>query len=180
MSAVLISCFKLDVADRDGFVEYLIRKGGQSSTPSVFKVYDNQQEIRFIVRFDSTARYKTIDPGNQHDINKLYGFADNDRPHQFYSARIGWRWLDERLELHAYVYNDSSRITRLLTTVTLQRDITCTIKVNGKQYLFTVDGVTTTMPRSATSPGALGYRLFPYFGGNEAAPQDIRIKIKEY
>jgi hypothetical protein len=173
------SCFKSDTTG-DGFVEYLIRKGGQSSSPSSYKFYNNQPELRFAVRFDSTARYRTLIPTNQLDINKLYGFADNDKPHHEFSARIGWRWLEEKLELHAYVYNDSVRSSKLIKAVPLQTDIQCSIRVDGKQYVFTVDGTTVTMPRSATSPGALGYRLYPYFGGDETAPQDIRIKIKEY
>lgn len=177
----LTSCTKQDGAGNDdGFVLYTIPKGAQSSTPSLYKKYNNIPELRFVVRFDSTARYKTTDPINQQDINKLYGFADNDKPHQLYSARFGWRWLDEKLELHAYVYNDSARVTRLLTAVPLLKDVNCSIKVDGKQYLFTVDGATTSMPRTATSPGALGYRLYPFFGGDEFSPQDIRIKIKEY
>lgn len=175
-----VSCLKFDVADRDGFVEYLIRKGGQSSTPSVYKFYQNQSELRFIVRFDSSARYRTVDPVNQQDINKLYGFADNDKPHHHFSARIGWRWFDEKLELHGYVYNDSVRSSKVITTVPLLKDVDCSIKVDARQYVFTVDGDTATLPRTASSPGALGYRLFPYFGGDETAPQDIRIRIKEF
>ena len=176
---VVSSCTKQDGAGADGFVEYLIRKGSQSSTPSVYKFYRNQPELRFTVRFDSTAVYKTSDPANQQDINKLYGFADNDKSHQIFSARIGWRWLDSKLELHAYVYNDSVRTTSLISAVPLLREVECAIRVVGNRYVFTVDGVTTTMPRTATSPGALGYRLFPYFGGDESAPPDIRIKIRE-
>jgi hypothetical protein len=173
------SCLKSAMTE-DGFVEYLIRKGGQSSSPSPLKSYNNQPEQRFIVRFDSTAHYKTVNPTNQQDINKLYGFADNDKSHQIFSARIGWRWLDEKLELHAYVYNDSVRSSKLIKAVPILTDVQCSIRVDGKQYVFTVDGTTATMPRTATSPGALGYRLYPFFGGDESAPQDIRIRIKEY
>ncbi len=177
----LSSCIKKEATGPDaGFVEYLIRKGGQSSSPSAYKFYNNQAEQRFIVRFDSSAIYKNVIPVNQLDLNKLYGFADNDKPHHHFSARIGWRWLDSKLELHAYVYNDSVRSSKLISAVPLLKDVNCSIKVDGKQYLFTVDGATATMPRMATSTGALGYRLYPYFGGDEFAPQDIRIKIKEY
>ena len=179
--AGLCACVKKEATGPDaGFVEYLIRKGAQSSSPSTYKFYNNQAEQRFIVRFDSSAIYKNVIPVNQLDLNKLYGFADNDKPHHHFSARIGWRWLDSKLELHAYVYNDSVRSSKLIAAVPLLKDVNCSIKVDGKQYLFTVDGATATMPRTATSTGALGYRLYPYFGGDEFAPQDIRVKIKEY
>ena len=56
-------------------------------------------ERKFVVKFDSTSIYNTLIPSNQYDINKLYGFSDNDSVHHLYSARFGWRWSDQARKL---------------------------------------------------------------------------------
>jgi hypothetical protein len=35
------------------------------------------------------------------------------------------------------------------------------------------------MPRSSITAKASGYLLFPYFGGDETAPHDMGIEIKD-
>jgi hypothetical protein len=35
------------------------------------------------------------------------------------------------------------------------------------------------MPRAAATVKAKGYRLYPYFGGDETAPHDITISIRD-
>jgi len=35
------------------------------------------------------------------------------------------------------------------------------------------------MSRASSTATAVGYKLYPYFGGDEAAPHDINIWIKE-
>lgn len=180
--AILASgCSKnpLDPASSGDFVSYVIAKGQQSASPSAYKYYSSITEQRFVVRFDSSAIYKTVDPSNQGDINKLYGFADDDKPHHVSSARIGWRWFGGKLELHGYVYNDSVRTTTLITDVPLKTDINCSIKVSGTQYQFTVNGSSLTMTRKAKTATGVGYRLYPFFGGTENAPQEIRIQVRE-
>jgi hypothetical protein len=34
------------------------------------------------------------------------------------------------------------------------------------------------MPRHCTGGVGIAYKLLPYFGGDEVAPQEIRIKIR--
>ncbi|MEY4702167.1 MAG: hypothetical protein RIR96_64, partial [Bacteroidota bacterium] len=36
-----------------------------------------------------------------------------------------------------------------------------------------------SIPRTATGSVANGYQLYPYFGGDETAPQLITIRIKD-
>lgn len=178
---LLAGCGKNPLAPDAGsdFITYLIAKGQQSASPAAYKFYNGLSEQRFIVRFDSSAIYRTVDPGNQADINKLYGFADDDKPHHASSARIGWRWYGGRLELHGYVYNDSVRSTALITDVPFKTDVNCSIRVSGNQYQFTVNGTALTMVRKARTATGVGYRLYPFFGGTEMSPQDIRIQIRE-
>ena len=163
--------------DAAGFVKYTIRKGQQYCDQSTYKTVETA-EMKFVVKFDSTAIYQTASPENQYDINKLYGFSDNNADHHQYSARFGWRWSDKALRLFAYVYNAGSVTSKELTTINIGSEINCSIKVTSANYLFSVDGVTTPVPRMSTMEKAKGYQLYPYFGGDEMAPHQINIWIK--
>jgi hypothetical protein len=132
-----------------------------------------------MVKFDSSAIYQTIDPSNQYDINKLFGFSDNNGPHHVFSARIGWRWSDNALRLFGYIYNNGVQENKEIAAIPIGKEIGCKIKTTSANYIFTVDGNTIAMPRLSTTPLAKGYQLYPYFGGDELAPHDITILIKE-
>ncbi len=160
------------------YVTYTIRKGEQSSDHAPLELLD-VHELRFNVKFDSTAIYQTLDPVNQLDVNKLYGFADNNAHHQQFSARFGWRYLNNKLTLHGYVYNNANRIINDLAEIQIGRAYDCSIKIIGNKYKFTVDSTSLEMPRTATTATSSGYKLFPFFGGDELAPHDIRIYIRQ-
>jgi len=160
------------------FVEYNIRKGSHFSSGNSFTQL-HQKELRFQVIFDSSAIYKNIRPDNQYDINKLYGFSDCSTLHHENSARFGWRWNGKSVELHAYCYLDSIRYDRLLDTVSIGRTTELAIKLLPWQYGFEINKETRFVPRHCSSTIIEGYRLYPYFGGDETAPHDINIRIKE-
>jgi len=159
------------------FTKYTIRKGQQYSDRSTLKFVETAQ-MKFIVKFDSSAIYQSISSENQFDINKLYGFSDNNAGHHQYSARFGWRWSGNALRLFAYVYNAGAVLSRELATVAIGTETNCSIEVSNSSYLFTINGITERIPRMATTPRAKGYQLYPYFGGDEAAPHDITIWIR--
>ena len=158
-------------------VAFLIKAGSHNCTASSFAPV-NLLEQKFTVRFDSSAIYTTTIPLNQLDINKLYGFSDNAALHHDFSARFGWRWSDGALRLFAYVYNEGKVASEEITTVEIGKDIACSLRVKGNQYEFQVADKIKLMPRASTTPTAQGYLLYPYFGGDEAAPHDVRIWIK--
>ncbi len=60
------------------FIKYTIRQGQQYCDQSAF-VNVAYAELKFTVKFDNTAKYQTTDPANQEDINKLFGFSDNNK-----------------------------------------------------------------------------------------------------
>ena len=161
------------------FTKYTIQKGNQFCDRNGYKPIE-LTEMKFLARFDSTAIYQTQSIENQYDINKLYGFSDNNTDHHQYSARFGWRWSDKALRLFAYVYNGGAVISKELTTVMIGAEVNCSIRISCDNYLFTVDGTTTSMPRTATTDKAKGYQLYPYFGGDESAPHQIDIWIKNF
>lgn len=162
------------------FVTYTIAKGQHYvNNDSTNLEIINSKQLNFICKFDNSAIYSNSNKANQSDINKLYGFSDNNKKHHDFSARFGWNWLNNGLHLWAYTYNDAKVSVKDLGTVTIGSEITCSIKVLPTHYIYSVNGINTFVPRTATTANALGYKLYPYFGGDEPAPQDITILIKE-
>ncbi len=159
-------------------VEYLIKKGQQSCDKSVYQPV-NLSELKFMVKFDSSAIYKTVDPDNQGDINKLYGFSDNNTMHHQFSARFGWRWKNNELQVFGYIYNNGAMSFLQIGTVRIGEENNCSIKVAGDKYIFTLNESTIEMPRASNTSTAIGYKLYPFFGGDEMAPHDVHIWIKE-
>jgi len=134
-------------------------------------------EMRFIVKFDKSAIYQTVVPENQYDINKLWGFTEGIN-NQYNSARIGWSWNNNALRLYGYVHANGVRHFQEITPVAIGADITCSIKPAGSTYLFTVNGVSVSLPRGPSTAQANGYQQYPYFGGDETAPHLITIMVK--
>jgi hypothetical protein len=159
------------------FTTYMIRKGQQFCEQRTIKRVD-VPEMKFVVKFDSTAVYQTASPENQYDINKLYGFSDNDADHHQFSARFGWRWSGNALRLFAYVYNAGAVLSKELAIVDIGKETSCAIQVASGSYIFSVNGVSQSMPRMAKTPNGKGFQLYPYFGGDEVAPHDITILLK--
>ncbi len=160
------------------FTTYTIRAGKHYCDGNSYP-YFAAPALYFTVVFDSSAIYQNVNPKNQHDENKLYGFADNNSHHQQYSARFGWRWCNGQLELSAYTYNNSIRSDTVLGSVAIGVENKCAIIVKGDHYDFVINGKTTSVPRASTTPQAEGYKLLPYFGGDEVAPHTVSIRIRE-
>ncbi|HUC82255.1 MAG TPA: hypothetical protein VMR70_15225 [Flavisolibacter sp.] len=174
------SCKKESLAENlstSGFTQYVIPKGQHYATQNAVKSIETT-ELKFVVKFDSSAIYQTVDPQNQYDINKLYGFSDNGESHHRFSARIGWRWSEGALRLFGYTYNNGVRAEKEISTIAIGSEVVCAIKVLGESYQFTVNGKTELMPRASAMPVAKGYQLYPYFGGDEVAPHEVRIWIR--
>lgn len=159
-------------------VEYVISTGQHYCDKNILSQV-NFKTLSFTAVFDSSAIYTSVLKENQYDINKLYGFSDNGGAHHVNSARFGWRWSDQALRIFAYVYNNEKMISKELGVAKIGTGIDCSITVKGDEYIFNLDGAETKMPRTATTATGIGYRLYPYFGGDEVAPHNIKIVIKE-
>ena len=163
--------------DSHKFILYTIKQGEQYTSNNNYKPVE-LSELKFIVRFDSSAIYQNKLAINQYDINKLYGFSDNNQDHHQYSARFGWSWTENALHLYAYVYNEGQVIKEEVGTVAIGSDINCSIKVTADAYQFSMNDAVVNIPRKSATALAKGYMLYPYFGGDETAPHDICIWIK--
>ena len=96
--------------------EYTIGTGEHYATPKLIETTELKR-VAFRATFDASARYTLDDPSLQSNINKLMGFSDCSTHHQTNSARFGWRWYNDRLEIHAYCYVDSVRVHQYIGTV---------------------------------------------------------------
>jgi hypothetical protein len=154
---------------------YTIEKGKHYAKGLNFAV-TTQKELPLMARFDSSAIYQTKDPRNQGDINKLIGFSDCLEHHHKNSARLGWRWLNDELQILAYTYKNGERIRKEIKSIPLNTKVPMSIKVEGTQYRFQVEDEVVYMDRGCNGR-VKGYLLYPYFGGDETAPHKIEIDI---
>lgn len=156
--------------------KYVIRTGEQHATLTFETAELNR--LKFRALFDTSSIYQTADPANQADINKLYGVSDCNTYHHNNSARFGWRWYQEQLEIWAYSYVNGERVSTFIDTVELDTYNDYEILFTEHKYIFRLNDKEVEMERACQAK-ATGYKLFPYFGGNETAPKDISIWIEE-
>lgn len=160
-----------------GFIKYIIPKGAQFSqqnTPTLV----NEDSLVFEVIFDSSAIYTTVEPENQADINKLFGFSDCSTLHHENSARFGWRYYQNKLELLAYCYSNATLAFKSVSSIQINKKYTCTIVAKATEYIFYLEGKNPISMQRGCSEG-FQFRLYPYFGGTEVAPQEVSILIKK-
>jgi hypothetical protein len=158
------------------FITYVIPAGAHFSNQSSFKSFQDSI-LHFTVRFDSSAIYTNKDASNQGDINKLYGFGE-DGGHHENSARFGWNWENRKLNLYAYSYVEGERHSVFLGNAVIDKEYSCTIRLTADAYVFHFNNNTRSISRALNSKIASGYLLYPYFGGDETAPHEIRIYIR--
>ena len=92
---LMFSCSK--EVDDLGFRVYTIPAGEHSS--GSFLNHPDNSRISFQFILDESAYYETEIPENQHDVNKIYGMSDFGLRHQKYSIRLGWRYINNELQL---------------------------------------------------------------------------------
>ncbi len=66
-----------------------------------------------------------------------------------------------------------------ITSVGINETHKYSILIEPDSYIFTVDSEVVSMNRTNKYEKGMNYILYPYFGGDEKAPHDIKILIKE-
>lgn len=163
----------------DGYQEYIIEAGQHYTSGNTYKTFSNKRELHFMTWLDSTCIYTSANPTNQGDINKLYGFGDCGAEHQTSSARFGWNWNGSAFEIYAYCYANGVRQSKLMGTMRPKEKAAMSIAVSPKKYLFKFKDRIESIERTCSTTEIEGYQLYPYFGGDEAAPHLMKIYIKE-
>ncbi len=150
---------------------YKISAGEHYSTPQLFTNLDTNPLV-FYAKFDSSAIASST------DINKLYGFTDANSSVHENSARFGWRWHNEKLEIFSYVYCDGQRSFTKIGEATIGEWQRYKIAFSDNDYTFTFHETSITEKRCVSGRGIYTI-LQPYYGGNATAPHDIYIGIRE-
>lgn len=183
MMILLNSCSKVLLKKEDplaspypGYKMWLIKQGNHYSEANGYAKFSGSI-IQFRTIFDSTAIYTTQNSANQADINKLYGASDAGTHHHENSARFGWRWKNNAVEIHAYYYVNKERKSVYLGNAAIGKENYYSIAVEGNNYVFQFNDKKTRVERYSNAPAFDGYMLYPYFGGDETAPHDIKIHI---
>ncbi|MFY0591914.1 hypothetical protein [Roseivirga sp.] len=179
---ILSSCSDLYIVPES---HYIIPEGKHSSKLVNGSIGDKLRSIKtgrleFSARFDNSARYD-LHNNNQQDINKLMGFSEANQHHQDGSIRFGWRYdkAQDMVEIFAYAYRDKQLYYEGITMVEIGQTAVYRIVVNPSSYYLEVDGVSLVLDREQKEQKGFYYMLYPYFGGDEKAPHDIHIYIKE-
>jgi hypothetical protein len=156
---------------------YRVKQGNHYSTHLLHELRFNH--LTFDIIFDPSCVY-TINASDQADINKLFGFSDCNDQHHENSARFGWRWYKDSLQVMAYVYNHAKVSSKFLAAVPLATPHRYTLSMDSEHYYFTIDGLVNkvSMKRTKNCDNGIYYLLYPYFGGNNTAPHDVDIYMK--
>ncbi|WP_305982941.1 hypothetical protein [Roseivirga thermotolerans] len=166
----------IDIDPDTGFEVFTIPEGSHSS------IFRNEpfsgNGISVTALFDESARYTLEVASDQADINKLVGFSDCGQDHQSESARIGWRWFNDELQILAYTYREGQLNFEMMGTAKINESLSLRIKIATDHYEYSGDGMNTIrMPRTDNCESGENYWLWPYFGGNQPAPHDITIRL---
>lgn len=174
---LLFGCKKIDQEGREIFT---IKEGAHHSKHR-FKTTKSTL-INFKVIFDESSTYK-INSSDQADVNKLLGVSDHKQYHMDHSIRFGWRYYNNKLEILWFKHEEGRFTFGHIDYIEPNEQYLCTILIEPDEYTLFVDDVFVTVPRVRSrycfkSINYSRYFLWPYFGGNCAAPHDIKIKIK--
>ena len=157
---------------------YRIKKGKHRSGIHV-RPHFGTKRMAWTVRFDESCTYDIGMP-DQLDVNKLCGISHG--LHHRDSARFGWASVGNRIELFAYYYKDGARSFNSMGVHDIGKDIELHINVNDAYEMTVASDGTIYRDRLVRSPKACkyGYMLYPYFGGNQTAPHDVKLSLKRW
>ena len=179
--------------------DYIISKGDHYSNPMSIQPYITRSAMKFKVMFDESAKYDFVEAnkGNnpsvaqiakykedQWDVNKLYGITDcGSWTATKNSARMGWAWntSTNKLDIYAFTHKDGKFDFKIIDTAELNQvhDMEIGLSADHSKYEYKFKGKTVSMDRGCSDSDMSGYRLKPYFGGDQVAPHEVLIKIED-
>ena len=166
---------------------YTIKTGNHSASGLHFGVHFGIKGQSYKVNFSKECLYAPLDWEN--DYNKLCGWSYG--MHHANSIRIGWRpfmplgssilhYTPTSIELCIYVYeNHTRRLSEKTLVVNVERGYTLDLKyiTETNTVLLNVPELGNSTSMDYVSKPFLGYRLYPFFGGNIASPKNMTIEL---
>ena len=130
-----------------------------------------KKHIKFDFFVDDSWYYEPVNQG----VNKILGLS-NGIFHMKHSIRLGWMCEDGEIVLYAYAHvgKTDNHIAKKICMVEKGWH-SCKIWIHGSFYHIQVDGVGTTVTDKFNSK--IHYLLYPFFGGRDNAPHDVRFLI---
>lgn len=147
---------------------YTIKKGNHRSV--WFPRMTFNKSIHFCFRF-------LTDIPKTDYTNKVYGLIDGIFPHKN-SVRLGFRRKKDKMQICSIIYNSGVRRILVLKEVGLKETVFAHILKDKYHYFIFVNGDKFVFDRTSKF-NLFSFRLFPYWGGEEKARQDIKIEINE-
>lgn len=161
--------------------DFLIKSGSHDVSGVKIKIF-NGTKFEFKAMFNESAKYSLNDI-DQLDTNKLYGTSDCGNRHQENSIRIGWRWNKSKsmVEIMGYSHVHGQFQYQYIGDAQINRSFNYIIELSTDKtrYELTFNNKKISMERGCTDNSMSGYKLYPYFGGNNPAPHDISIKVSD-
>ena len=145
-----------------------------------FKPLWKKKDFRIEVVFTDECAYPSFGDVDDFDINKLYGISWG--MHHTNSYRIGWR-SDQNggIILSDYYYVNGERKYNDICTVPTNRNVTIDFTEDSDRIGKTTINTLKIHGESVVEINnkcKWGYTLFPFFGGNKSAPNDMEILLK--
>ena len=152
-------------------------------TPGLHLSGHTDRTLTFKARFHADAAYATQIPANQFDWCKLMGISTLRIHHN--SIRLGWRYSpsDNKIELGFYGYIQDQRFMEPIGKVDFNQwaDVEIHMSNAGLMVRVGANRVQKNMSLGLSSffPTATVILDTAYFGGDETAPHDIHIDVKD-
>ena len=166
--------------------QYEIKKGNHYCSVSVFERLGSigwnvkKYSVRFVLH--ASCWWMPKRNNDDGDLNKLTGISYGLNDHSN-SVRLTWVpdfTVNGKIDIYGYTYDKKSTDPKFealyINSVQVGQSCDGCIEVLDKKYKITVNGVSKEMA-NVHPDSSLCFRLFPYFGGNNTAPQDMLIDI---
>lgn len=157
---------------------FYIIKGNHYSLPPHFRPHFGTIKQKIEFKFSGNCSYP-VDYDNNFFTNKLFGWSYGH--HHTDSVRVGWRptmHSSSKIDLSFYTYNQGKRNIEYFHTVEINKAYHLQIELINNKLIFTLDNYHTEHTAFVIPSFRWGYFLYPYFGGNTTAINNITINLK--
>lgn len=170
----------LAVITKNMYKTYTIKKGRHYSKPFFkFKLRLCRTKKMFYAIFSDECWWDKPRNKDDYDINKLCGFSFGY--HRKNSIRIGWIpdfKKKNEIKIYAYWYNGSNKHqSQYLCNVQIGRMVPIKLSVFKGKAIFQVDAHYIFRTNFKLKKMWPGYYLYPYFGGNNTSPHEMKIYL---